>query len=102
MVKVPVLAVEVIVGVPPQVFTTFGVAAMTRPAGNASLKVRPVRAGDPPGLVTVKVRVEVCPTPTVAGANALVSEGSGCTVSPLGVTALVIRAVPLMLAAVLL
>src|SRR5471032_140602 len=99
MVKVAVPATAVTVGAPPQLFTTFGTAAITTPAGSASLKVSAVRAGEPAGLVTVKVRVEVCPTPMVAGANALVSDGTGCTVSDEGVTLLVTRAVAPMLAA---
>src|SRR5438094_749199 len=53
MVKVPVPAVAVTVGAPPQPFTTFGVAAITRLAGSVSVKVRPVRAGDPAGHVVV-------------------------------------------------
>src|SRR5690242_645628 len=102
MVKVPVPAVAVIVGVPPHEFTTLGTAAIARPAGSASLKVRPVRAGEPAGFVRVNVSVEARPTPAVAGENALVSAGRLCTVRPLEVTAFVMRAVPLMLAAVLL
>src|SRR5450432_2382060 len=102
MVKVPVPAVAVMVGAPPQLFTTFGTAAITTPAGIASLKVSAVRAGDPAGLVTVKVSVLVCPTPIVAGTNALVSAGWLCTVRPLEVTLLVMRAVALILATVLL
>jgi len=39
------------VGAPPQLFTTFGVAAMTTPAGNASENVREVRTGEPAGFV---------------------------------------------------
>src|SRR5476649_2912472 len=77
MVKVPVPATAVMVGAPPQLFTTFGTAAITTPPGSASLKVSAVRAGEPTGLVTVNVRVEVCPTPMVAGANTLVSDGTG-------------------------
>ncbi len=99
MVKVPVPATAVTVGAPPQVFTTLGVAAMTTPPGSASLKVRLVRAGDPAGLVIVKVSVEVCPTPMVDGAKALVSEGSGCTARQLEVTELVTCATPPMLPA---
>src|SRR5258708_37362440 len=102
MVKVAVPAVAVTVGAPPQLLTTCGAAAMTTPAGSASLKVRLVRAGEPTGFVTVKVRVDVCPTPTVAGANALVSAGTGCTVSDEAVTLLVTRAVAPMLAALFL
>src|ERR1700694_2114911 len=101
MVKVPVPAAAVTVGAPPQLFTTFGAAAITTPAGSASLKVREVRAGEPAGLVTVNVSVEVCPTPPVVGANALASEGTGCTLSDDGVTLLVTRAVAPMLAALL-
>src|SRR5450432_2654564 len=101
-VKVPVPAVAVMVGAPPQLFTTFGTAAITTPAGNPSLKVSAVRAGEPAGLAMVKVRVDVCPTPTVVGANALASDGSGCTVRPELVTPLLMPATPLMLAAVLL
>src|SRR5476649_1273069 len=102
MVKVPAPATAVMVGAPPQLFTTFGTAAITTPAGSASLKVSALRAGDPAGLVTVKVRVEVCPTPIVAGANALVSAGWLCTVRPLEVTELVTCASALMFATVLL
>src|SRR5450432_605636 len=89
------------VGVPPQLFTTPGVAAITRFVGSVSVKVSPACAGEPAELVIVKVSVELCPTPTLAGTNALVSDGLE-TVSPLEVTLLVTRAVALMLAAVLL
>src|SRR5258708_10431318 len=75
MVKVPVPAVAVMVGAPPQLFTTFGTAAITRLAGSESLKVRPVRAEEPAGLVMGKLSVEVCPPPMVAGAKALLSAG---------------------------
>src|SRR5438552_3276099 len=102
MVKVPVPAVAVTVGAPPQLLTTFGVAAISTLAGSASLKVSPVLAGAPAGLVTVKVSVLACPTPTVEGAKALVSAGTACTVSPLEVTLFVTRAVAPILAAVLL
>src|SRR5258706_1226769 len=102
MVKVPVPAVAVMVGAPPQLLTTFGTAAITRLAGKTSLKVSPVRAGEPAGLVMVKVSVLACPTPIVAGANALVSAGRLCTVSPELTTLLVVLAVPSMLALVLL
>src|SRR5258708_34741493 len=101
MVKVPVPAAAVMVGAPAQVFTTFGVAAITRLAGNASLNVTPLRAGDPAALVMVKVSVLTCPMPMVAGAKALVSVGVW-TVIPELVTLLVIRAVAPMLALVLL
>ncbi len=99
--KAPVPAVAETVGVPPQLFTTFGVGAMTTPAGNPSLKVSAVRAGEPAGLVTVKVSVETWPTPIVAGAKALVSAGTPCTLTLDAVTALVMRAVPAMFAAAL-
>src|SRR5450432_3412159 len=102
MVNVAVPATAVTVGVPPQLFTTFGAAAITTPAGSTSLKVSAVRAGEPAGFATVNVRVDVCPTPTLAGANALVSAGRLCTVRPELVTLLVMRAVALMFAAVLL
>src|SRR5258708_25034265 len=102
MVKVPVPAVAVMVGAPPQLFTTVGAAAITTLAGNASLKVKLVRAEEPAGLVIVKVSVDICPTPMVAGAKALVSAGRLCTMRPELVTLLVIRAVALMLALVLL
>ena len=102
MVKVPVPAVAVTVGVPPQLLTTFGVAAISTLAGSASLKVRLVRAGVAAGLVIVKVSVLVCPTPIVAGANPFVSAGRLCTVRPELVTPLVTRAVAPMLALVLL
>src|SRR5258706_15421431 len=102
MVKVPVPAAAVMVGAPPQPFTTFGVAAMTTPAGNASGKGGEVRGGGPAGLEMVKVSVLTCPTPMVVGANALVSAGRLCTVRPELVTLLVILAVSLMLTLVLL
>src|ERR1700730_10810537 len=98
----PVPAVAVTVGAPPHPFTTLGVPAMTTPAGSVSLKVSVVRAGDPAGFAMVKVSVEDCPSPIVAGTNALVSAGRVCTVRPLEVTALVTRAVAEMFAAVLL
>src|SRR5258706_109360 len=101
MAKVPPPAAAVMVGVPPQLLTTLGTAAITTPAVSTSLKLRPVRAGESAGLVTVKVRVEVCPTPMVDGANALSSDGSDCTVSELAVTLLVMRTGEAMLALVL-
>src|SRR5438876_7139959 len=102
MVRVPVPAVAVIVGVPPQLLTTLGTAAMSTLAGSASLKVRPVRAGEAAGLVIVNVSVEVCPTPIAAGLKPLVSAGTGCTVNPDTVTLLVMRTVAPMFAAALL
>jgi hypothetical protein len=101
MVKVPVPAAAVSVGAPPQLFTTFGAAAITTPAGSPSLKVSAVRAGEPAGLVMVKVSAALCPRPMVAGTNALVSAGWFCTVRLLGVTPLVMRATAPMFAAVL-
>ena len=80
-VSTPVPAVAVIVGVPPQPFTSPLGVPMTAPAGNVSVKVRPVLAGAPAGFVIVKVSTEFCPTPTVVGLNAFVSVGSACTVS---------------------
>src|SRR5450631_4325158 len=101
-VKVPAPATAVMVGAPPQLFTTFGVGAITRLAGSASVNVRLVRAMAPAGLAMVKVSVLGWPMPTVAGANALVSVGSARTVSPDAVTELVTFCVAPMLAAVLL
>src|SRR5260221_3179620 len=101
-VKVPAPAAAVMVGAPPQAFTTFGVAAITTPAGSASLKVSAERAGEPAGLAIVKVSVETWPTPALAGTKTLASTGWFSTVSPELVTALVTRANALMLAAVLL
>src|SRR5438552_18393502 len=89
------------VGAPPQLLTTLGDAAMTTPAGNVSVKVSPVRAGEAAGLVTVKVSVALCPTPRVATLNAFVRDGSACTVRVEFVTLLVMRAVAPMLAAAL-
>ena len=80
MVIVPDPAVAVIVGVPPQPFTSPLGVPMTAPAGSASVKVSPVLAGAPAGFVIVKVSTEFCPTPTVVGLNAFVSVGSACTV----------------------
>src|SRR5258706_10271137 len=54
MVKVPVPAVAVMVGAPPQLFTTFGVPAITTLAGSVSLKVSPVLAEGPAVVVSVK------------------------------------------------
>ncbi len=101
MENVPVPAVAVSVGAPPQPFTTLGTAAITTPAGSVSLKVRLLRAGDPAGFEIVKVSVLDWPTPMVDGAKAFVSAGSDCTTRPEAVAALVTRAVPLMLAAAL-
>src|SRR5471032_1515889 len=98
----PAPAAPVMVGAPAQPFTTFGVAAITTPAGRLSLNVRPVRTGAPAGFAIVKVCVEAWPTPIVTGANALVRVARGCTVRPELVTALVMRARALMLDAVLL
>src|SRR5258706_12222068 len=75
---------------------------MTRLAGRVSVKVSPVRAGEPAGFVIVKVSVLVWPTPTVVGAKALVSAGTLCTFRPEPATLLVILAVAPMLALVLL
>src|SRR6185312_494038 len=102
MAKLPVPATAVMVGAPPQEFTTFGVAAITRPACKLSEKARPLRAGAPAGFVIVNVRVATCPTPTLDTPNALVSVGWPCTVSPVVVTAFVTCAVPTMLPAALL
>src|SRR5260221_8998079 len=82
---------------PPQELTTFGVAAITRFVVSASLKVRPVRAGEPAGLVMVKVSVETCPTPIGFVPKALVNDRSDCTVSELAVALLVTRAAEAML-----
>src|SRR5258706_128433 len=79
----------------------FGVPATTTLAGSVSVKLMPDCAGLPAPLVTVKVSVDVWPTPSVAGAKALVSAGWLCTVRPDGVTLLVMRASALMLAALL-
>ncbi len=77
---------------------TVGMAAITRPAVNASLKVRPVLAGAPAGLVMVKVSVETCPTPIGLVPKALFTDASDCTVIELAVTLLVMRAAEAMLA----
>src|SRR5476649_1202403 len=98
----PAPAAPVTVGAPAQAFTTFGVAAITTPAGRLSLNVRPARTGAPAGFAIVKVSVEAWPTPIVTGANALVRVARGCTVRPELVTVLVMRAVAPMFAAVLL
>ncbi len=92
-VKVLPPAAAVRVGAPPQPLTTFGVGAITRPEVKASLKVRPVRAGEPAGLVMVKVSVETCPTPIGLVPKALFTDGSDCTVRQLATTAFVRRAV---------
>src|SRR5258708_5228245 len=87
------------VGAPPQLLTTFGVAAITRFVVSASLKEGPGRAGEPGGWVMVKVRVEVCPPPIGLVPKALLKDGTGCTVRQLAVALLVRRAVPPMFAA---
>src|SRR5258708_12938291 len=92
-------AAAVTVGAPPQLLTTFGVAAIARFVVSASLEVRPVRAGEPAGLVMVKVRVEVCPTPIGLVPKALFNDGTGCTVRQLAVALLVRRAVDPIVAA---
>src|SRR5260221_5369606 len=92
MAKVLPPAAAVMVGAPPQLLTPFGVAAIIRPAVNASLKVRPVLAGDPAGLVMAKLSVEGCPTPAVVGATALSTDGRDCTLSEIAVPLLVMRA----------
>ena len=98
-VRTPVPAVAVMVGVPPQPFTSpFGVP-ITRPAGSASVKVRPVRAGAPAGFVMVNVRTDAWLTPTVVGLNAFVSVGSACTVRVALTPVVVTLAAPVMLAA---
>src|SRR5260221_5679166 len=97
MAKVLPPAAAVTVGAPPQLLTTFGVAAITRFVVSGSLKVRPVRAGEPAGLVMVKVSVETCPTPIGFVQKALFNDGSDCTVSELAVTLLVTRAAEAML-----
>src|SRR5260221_12208631 len=75
MVKVLAPATAVTVGAPPQLLTTFGVAAITRFVVSASLKVSAVLAGEPAGLVRVKVRVEVPPASIGVGPNALFNDG---------------------------
>src|SRR5579862_9896470 len=107
MANVPPPGAAVMVGAPPQVLVTLGTAAITRvpegtPAGSVSVNVRPERTGESAGFVIVNVSVEVWPTPIVESENALLIDGSGCTVRPLDVTAFVIRAVAVMLALVLL
>jgi hypothetical protein len=72
---------------------------MTTPAGNESLKVSAVRAGEPAGFVMLKVSVDTWPAPIVAGAKALESTGNACTVRLEAVTALVMREVAEMFAA---
>jgi hypothetical protein len=79
----PAPAVAVMVGVPPQLFTTDGVAAITSPDGNVSVNVIPDCANAPAEFVNVNVSVEGRLTPTVAGLNALVSVGWVETVSVL-------------------
>src|SRR5258708_3653032 len=74
-VKVPAPATAVMVGAAPQPFTTFGTAAITRFAGNVSVNVMPLCAGEPAEFAIVNVRVELCPMPTEVGTNALVSDG---------------------------
>src|SRR5258708_28428051 len=101
MAKVLPPAAAVTVGAPRQVLRTFGVAAITRFVVSASLKVRPVRAGEPAGLVMVKVSALTWPTPIGLAPKPLLSDGSDCTVSELAVTLLVMRAGEAMLALVL-
>src|SRR5258706_393637 len=73
-VKVPAPAAAVMVGAPPQLLTTFGVAAITRLAGNASLNVTPLRTGDPAAWVGVKVGAGVRPWVGVVGEKVLLGE----------------------------
>ena len=96
---VPVPPVAVMVGVPPQPFTSPAGVAIARPAGNASVNVSPVLAGAPPGFAIVKVSTEFWPTPTVVGLNAFVSVGSASTVRVALTPVVVTLAAPVMLAA---
>src|SRR5438128_11207289 len=100
--KVPVPAVAVMVGAPPQLLTTLGVAGRSTFAGSASLKVRLARAGDPAGFVIVNASVAACPTPIVVGANSLLSVGRPSRVTLFPYTPLFPSAVAPILAAVLL
>jgi hypothetical protein len=85
-----------------QLLVTPGVAATTRPDGNVSVKLKPVRAELPvPVLLMVNVSTAVPPPPIVAKLNAFVSAGSAATVKPLDVT-LLVRFVVVTLAVVLL
>lgn len=66
----------VAVGVPAQVFVRPGVAAITRPVGNVSLKATPVRAAAlDTGFVIVKVSVVVPFTPIEGAPKALLIVG---------------------------
>jgi hypothetical protein len=78
------------VGDPPQLLTTFGVAAITMPVGKVSVKIRPLAAPTDAGLVMVKVKVEGDPTPMVVGLKAFVNVGRPFTTNEAPV------AVPLM------
>src|SRR5947209_5830131 len=79
MVPVPAVAVTV----PPQAFTTLGVAATTMPAGSVSVKLESIVTTF--GLFSEKVMVLGAFTATVVGLKLLVMEG-GCSTIMLAVT----------------
>ena len=75
MAPVPAVAV----GDPPQVFTTLGEAATTRPEGSESLKPTPLRVLNVFGLTMVKVTVLLAFKATLVGLNALPMVGGATT-----------------------
>jgi hypothetical protein len=79
--RVPLAAVNV--GAPHAALAVgTGGLAIVMPAGSVSVNESPARAmALAPVLSTVKASVVVCPMPTVAAANALVSAGCARTVS---------------------
>lgn len=81
---VPVPMVAVILGLPVQV--VLAAPEMVTPVGSVSLKVAPVSATVVFGLVSVKVRVDVPPTPIVGCTNALVKVGAVGIPQPVKVT----------------
>jgi hypothetical protein len=73
-------AAGVKVGEPQPVAEAFGVAATSRPAGNESVKARPVSAVPAFGFVIVKVNVLIPPTAIGFGENAFPILGAESTV----------------------
>src|SRR5260221_5218447 len=101
MAKVLPPAAAVTVGAPPQLLTTFGVAAITTLVVSAAVKTTAVHAEEHAGLRLLKESALTWPTPIGLAPKPLLSDGSDCTVSELAVTLLVMRAGEAMLALVL-
>jgi hypothetical protein len=71
----------VLLKVPPQLFTRFGLLATCTPAGKVSAKATPVSVVAEFGLVMVKLNVEVAFTAMLAGEKPLLMVGGATTVT---------------------